>query len=114
MLTSVLAADRLADYMPQILLQGLVAVLAVFLRVERCEVLGYLRHVRLTQGYSSRCFLSCFLRYSAGLFFSDFLSDCVYRYKPVALAFVRDIAHLSRHRLRNIRALQYLFVRLDK
>ena len=44
----------------------------------------------------------------------DLLRDSVHRHEPVTLAFVRDIAHFSRYFLLNIRALQYLFIRLDQ
>ena len=41
------------------------------------------------------------------------LCDVVHRHKPIALAFVRDIAHFRLYFLLNIWALQYLFIRLD-
>lgn len=105
---------------------SLVLLSAVFRRFLSCPL-------RYSAGsFPSALFVSCWCRYSGVLFcpvpcgipqvpFRSFVSflcyllrDSVHRHEPVTLAFVRDIAHFSRYRLLNIRALQYLFIRLNQ
>lgn len=100
---------------------SLVLLSAVFRRFLSCPL-------RYSAGsFLSALFVSCWCRYSGVLFcpvgagipapFSIpryLLRDAVHRHEPVTLAFVRDIAHFSRYFLLNIRAIQYLFIRLNQ